>query len=245
LIAGTGDFGSSAPNDNLASLLTSAGYDVTESPTLPANLSSFSQVWWVDTNAPSSAEQSELVSFEAAGGGVFLTGERSCCETLNSADTSIINSVVVNGGITAGNQGDVCACAVADSVNLSVVGSLSQRPFLVTQWTPSQPGAIVGAPPSSVFSYYQPGGLSTKQVVAAAWDHSSLVGNGRLVVFMDINWSEPGLRATNWSDAAQNVALFLSGSTTPPGPPVTPGAAVIFGGQHLPLTGGWSSPSSR
>ena len=214
LIAGTGDAGWTAPTDSLASLLTNAGYAVTESPTVPSDLSSFGQVWWVDTNPPSSAVQAQLVSFEEAGGGVFLTGERPCCEALNSADTSMINSMVTAGGVTAGGQGDLCSCTTPDPVSPVVIGNLATRPFSVTQWTPSQPGGMVGVPDTSVFSTYH------GQVIAAAWDRSSLVGNGRLVVFMDINWDEPGFRASNWSDVAQNVALFLSGLSTPPGPVV-------------------------
>ena len=218
LIAGTGDGGWTASSDSLATLLFKAGYAVVESPTLPSKLTTFGQVWWVDTTPPSSAQQSQLVAFEKTGGGVFLTGERTCCEDLNSADTAMINSVVVGGGVTAGGQGNVCSCTAADLVNSSVVGSLSQKPFAVDHWTPSQPGGMLGVPDDSVFSYYQPGDITTRKVVAAAWDRSSLVGNGRLVVFMDMNWAEPGFRAANWSHVAQNVALFLSGLSASPGP---------------------------
>ena len=215
LIAGTGDGGWDAPVTSLAALLGSAGYDVTQLPTLPSDLSIFGQVWWVDTNAPSSAEQSQLVAFEHAGGGVFLTGDGSCCEPLNTADTSMINSMVTGGGVTAGGDGNLCTCTTALTVNSSVVGNLSQQPVAVSQWTVSQPGGMLGVPASSVFAYYQPGDISTRRTVAAAWDRASLIGNGRLVVFMDINWTEPGYRAANWSDVAQNVALFLSGLEQP------------------------------
>jgi len=76
---------------------------------------------------------------------------------------------------------------------------------------------MAGVPASSVFAYYQPGDLSSRQVAAAVWDRSSIVGNGRLAVFMDINWTESQWRATNWSDVAKNVAFFLSGLGSPPG----------------------------
>jgi len=132
----------------------------------------------------------------------------------------MINSMVVGGGVTAGGQGSICTCTTAMTVNQTVVGGLSQGPLAIDHWTASQPGGMLGVPDSSVFAYYQPGDISTRRVVAAAWDRSSLVGNGRLVVFMDINWSEPGFRGAHWSDVAQNVAFFLSGLTDPPGPPV-------------------------
>ncbi len=220
LIAGTGDGGWDAPVTSLASLLGSAGYNVTQLPTLPSDLSIFGQVWWVDTNAPSSAEQSQLIAFEHSGGGVFLTGDGSCCEPLNTANTSMINSMVTGGGVTAGGDGNLCTCTTALTVNASVVGNLSQQPVAVSQWTVSQPGGMHGVPASSVFAYYQPGDISTRRTVAAAWDRASLIGNGRLVVFMDINWTEPGYRAANWSDVAQNVALYLSSLSSPPGPVV-------------------------
>jgi Trypsin len=244
LIAGAGDGGWTSPNDNLAALFTSAGYQVTESATLPSDLSAFGQVWWIDTNAPSSAEQDQLVAFEAGGGGVFLTGElTSCCDLLNAADTAMINSVVVGGGVTAGGQGTVATSSIDMPVNSSVVGGLSQQPFAIDHWTPSQPGGMAGVPATSVFSYYQPGDITTRKVVAAAWDRASLVGHGRLVVFMDVNWDETGFQAANWSDVAQNVAFFLSGLTDPPGTPVTSGAS-IFASSPLAVPGLWTRPTA-
>ncbi|HEX7143837.1 MAG TPA: hypothetical protein VF225_00890 [Gaiellaceae bacterium] len=219
LVAGTGDVGSTVPNDNLTQQLTSAGYSVTESASLPADLSTFGQVWWIASNAPTSGEQNQLIDFVKSGRGVFLTGERPCCEALNAADQSIVNSVVVGGGITVGGQGDVCSCNTPLPVNPDVVGNVANQPFTVTTWQPAAPGGMANVPASSVFAYYQPGDLSTRQVAAAVWDRSSITGNGRLAVFMDINWTEPTYRATNWSDVAENVAFFLSGLGSPPSPP--------------------------
>ena len=231
LIAGTGDFGSTEPNDNLKQALTSAGYSVTESAALPADLSSFGQVWWVDATPPTSGEQSQLISFAESGKGVFLTGENnSCCSTLNTADQSMVNTIVSGDGITVGGQ-DVCCSltAIQYPVNSGVVGNLATQPHTVTSWTATFPGDISDMPDSSVFAYYQPDEITT--VVAAAWDRSSTVGNGRLVVFMDINWTEETWRAANWSDVAENVAFFLSGLTGPPTPPIllAPAAMVPAG----------------
>jgi hypothetical protein len=221
LVAGAGDGGYTEPDDNIAGALTGAGYQVTESATLPSDLSGFSQVWWVDIGPPSSAEQAQLVAFESAGGGVFLTGERSlCCTLLDSADTSMINSMVVGGGITAGGAAPDCTCGSALPVNPGLAPDLLSTPFTVDHWTPSLAGGMLGVPNSSVVAYYQPGDPSTRQVVAAAWDRPSLVGHGRLVVFMDVNWTEVGYRDSNWSDVTQNVAYYLSGLSALPGPPV-------------------------
>jgi hypothetical protein len=221
LIAGTGDFSNGTPtepNDNLTQALTAAGYSVTELPTLPADLSSFGQVWWVSASPMTTAEQNQLINFEETGRGVYLTGERPCCEDLNAADQTIVNSVVSGGGITVGNQGDVCGCNSPLPVNPTVVGNLATQPHTVTSWQPNAPGGMAGVPASSVFSYYQPDEFTT-QVAAAAWDRPSTVGQGRLAVFMDVNWPEAASRAANWSDVAENVALFLSGRSSPPSPP--------------------------
>jgi hypothetical protein len=221
LIAGAGDLGpNSEPNNNLAQALTAAGYSVTQSTTLPADISGFGQVWWVDATPPTSTEQNQLIAFAQSGKGVYLTGERPCCEDLNDADQSIVDAVVIGGNsITVGHQGDVCFCNDPLPVNPNVVGHLATTPHTVTSWTPDAPGGMAGVPDSSVFSYYQPA-PSTKQVVAAAWNRASTSGHGRLVVFMDINWLEAASSAANWSDVAENVAFFLSGLASPPTPPV-------------------------
>jgi hypothetical protein len=254
LIAGAGDFSNDVPtepNDNLAQALTSAGYSVTESPALPLDLSSFSQVWWVDATPPTQDEQNQLINFAQSGKGVFLTGERPCCEDLNAADQTIVNSVVVGGGITVGGQGDVCSCNTPLPVNPNVVGNLATLPHTITTWQPAAPGGMTNVPASSVFSYYQPGDLLSRQVVAAAWDRSSTVGNGRLVVFMDINWPEAAYRAANWSDVAENVAFFLSGLSSPPSPPilqapdtVVPAGPSLFGAQVQATPAQATAPAS-
>ena len=251
LVAGTGDLGSTEPNDNLTQLLSSAGYSVTESATLPGDLSGFGQVWWVDATPPTSGEQSQLISFAESGKGVFLTGENDpCCSSLNAADQSMVNSIVSGDGITVGGQNVCCAgTPIPYPVNSGVVGNLATQPRTVASWTATFPGGISGMPDSSVFAYYQPGDITTRQVVAAAWDGSTTVGNGRLVLFMDINWAEAAWRAANWSDVAQNVAFFLSGLTSPPGPVVTtanvvPAAAALLQAKGTLARTASSGPSS-
>jgi hypothetical protein len=234
LIAGPGDFSSGTPlepNNNLAQVLTGAGYSVTQSAALPADLTSFGQVWWVGATPPTAGEQTQLINFAQSGKGVYLTGENSgCCGALNTADQSMVNAMVAGGGITVGGA---CGCSPPFPVNSSVVGGVATDPFTVTSWQPSAPGAMGNVPASSVFSYSQP---NPSEVVAAVWDRASVVGNGRLVVFMDVNWPEVAYRAANWSDVAQNVAFFLSGLSNPPSPIVSPAgmvpmASTLFGAQ--------------
>ncbi len=246
LIAGTGDFGDTEPNNNLAQELTGAGYTVTEEPTLPADLSSFGQVWWVDATPPTAAEQNQLIAFAQSGKGVFLTGENAdCCGSLNAADQSMVNSIVSGGGITVGGQSVCCAgTAVAYPVNSSVVGNLATQPHTVTSWTATYPGLISGMPGSSIFAYYQPD-ESTTQVVAAAWDRASTVGNGRLVVFMDINWAESFWEGANWSDVAENVAFFLSGLSSPPSPILVAAPVAVTGPPETEPVATYAGVASR
>ena len=257
LIAGSGDSGDTEPNDNIANALTDAGYNVTKSASLPADLSNFGQVWWVDTNPPTSAEQDQLIAFAESGKGVFLTGEWTSGESgfldLDAADQSMVNSMLVSGEVTVG--GDPCDCTMAMPVNSTVVGNAATQPNTVTTWQVSRPGSITGVPESSVFSYYQPDELTT-QVLGAVWDRPSITGNGRLALFMDINWPEAFYRATNWSDVAENVAFFLSGLSSPPSPilfaspfastaPLGAGTLVTHGRAVSPTAGTSATSSTR
>jgi hypothetical protein len=222
LIVGNGNFGNTNANDNIKAALTSAGYTVTELPTLPADLSSFGEVWRVDDTAPTAAEQTQLVDFANSGKGVFLTGENftffSGDGSLNAADQAMVNSIVTGGGITVGGE-DVCCAGqtIAYPVNATVVGNLATQPHILTDWTATYPGTISGMPGSSVFAYYQETETTT-QTVAAAWDRPSTNGKGRLVLLMDINWAESAFQGANFSNVAENVAFFLSGLGSPPTP---------------------------
>jgi len=226
LIAGAGDaaFGgdtspyAAEPNDNIANALTAAGYTVTELATLPADLSSFGQVWWVDSNPPTGGEQSQLVAFAESGRGVFLTGEWDTFgASLNAADQSMVNTIVTAGGITLGGSGCCTGTPVAYSVNSGVVGNLATAPHTLTTWTPTYPGLISGMAASSVFASDAP-----TEVAAAAWNRAGTVGEGRLAVFMDINWAQAAWEGANFSDVAENVAFFLSGLSSPPAAPLAP-----------------------
>jgi hypothetical protein len=231
LIAGAGDSAFAAdnspsaaePNDNIASALTAAGYTVTEAVALPADLSGFGQVWWVDSDPPTAGEQDQLVAFAESGGGVFLTGEwQDFGANLNAADQTMVNSIVSAGGVTLGGAGCCAATPVAYSVNSGVVGKLATAPHTITTWTPTYPGLISGIAASSVFASDSP-----TEVAAAAWNRGSTVGEGRLVVFMDINWAQAAWAGANFSDVAENVAFYLSGLSSPPPPPIAP--ALKFG----------------
>lgn len=219
LIAGTGWEQGEIPA--LTDLLRSAGYTVTTSSTLPADLSSYGQVWWVGLQPPPASGVDQLSAFARAGGSLYLTGERPCCEALNSADTTIINRLVVSvGGITFGGLGDFSPRT--QPVNPGAPGGLASTPFAIDTWAVGAPGGMTNVARRHVFASTGTGGNGTP--LAAAWDARDVVGGGRVVVFMDINWLSSSYRGANWGRVAQNVALFLSGRAAPPGPTVATSA---------------------
>jgi hypothetical protein len=176
----------------------------------------------LDDASDESVEEAErhtgerLVAFANAGGGVYLTGERICglCEALNATVSPVVNALVhTAGGIKVGGLGDAANCSCFISVNQTVIGGLATTPYRVTQWHVGAPGAMGNVAPENVLTF------AGAKVTGAAWGPEQS-GNGRLVVLMDIDWLRPEYRAGTWGDFAQNIALFLSGMSAPPGPRV-------------------------
>jgi hypothetical protein len=219
LIFGSGNFGDPTSLNNAKTVLDGAGYSATvaASDALPADLTPYAQVWHVSTSPPSVADQDRLVAFARAGGGVYLTGERPCCEGVNASAASIVNRLVVTvGGVQVGGLGDPYYAVGPLPVRSTVTGGLAARPFSLTTWQPAAPGGIGNVSGDNVFV------LAPDEAtpVAAAWGRDDVVGGGALVLMMDINWLEPSYwDATTAPQVAQNVALFLSGLSSPPAQP--------------------------
>lgn len=201
---------------DLQSELVADGYQVTYSSSLPADLSSFDQVWSIDIGATTQDDVARLTTYARSGRSLFLTGENPWLESGNADDELIVNGLVVSvGGIRVGGQGEqgIGGIATPFPVNQDVTSDLAKRPFALDTWSVTYAGGLGNVADRNVFA------RSTSGVpVAAAWDTADVVGGGRLVVFMDINWLSQGYRAANWTEVAQNVALFLSGSTRAPAP---------------------------
>lgn len=193
---------------NVESFLEGSGYEVDVEWFLPDDLSGYGSIWHFGTEAPIiPADADRLVRFAAAGGGLYLTGERPCCELLNASVEEILNAIVVRDGrIAVGGQGDACGCRVAMPVNPGAAGNVAVQPFSLTTWTAIAPGVISNVGADNVFASYG------DQVTAAVWDRTEVIGGGRVAVFMDINW----LQSYEWDEATakeitQNLALFLNG----------------------------------
>jgi RHS repeat-associated protein len=215
LIFGLGDEGDTEPITNLEALLQSDGYNVTvdKKASLPSSIASYGSIWWVDaSDVISSSNASKLESFVKAGGGLYLTGERPCCEANNQEDQFIIDNLVTGGGVGVGGQGDANDPSQAENVNRSVEDGVG---IFLSTWTPSAPGGMTGVAPQSVFTstQFSSGTLAT----GAVWDGSQLSGgSGRLAILMDVNW----LESEYWDAATvpgivESLATFLTKGSPP------------------------------
>ncbi len=217
LVFGRGDYGSREPRDNLATLLTAFGYQVTTADDLPSDLSSFGAVYYVGTDALTSGDIDSLVQFAETGRGLYLTGERPCCEGLNASNTEIANRLVkltLEGGIAIGGQGDPYYEVGSVPINPEAAGSVATRPYPLTTWRVAAPGGMGNVYGDNVFAYAGTG--DSKVPVAAVWDATDINGGGRLAILMDINWLESSYWDENAVPIAANLAVFLSGYASLP-----------------------------
>ena len=217
LIFGLGDETTGSADDvaNLQRYLTDAGYNVTVagSGSLPGSLSDYQMVWYLDATASiSSTDQQSLVSFVRSGGGLYLTGERPCCESMNTGDQAIVNALLPSGGVTIGGLGDK---GNSNSINDGVIDGIATTPNVLSTWTPSAPGGINGVRPANVLAMD-----STGAVTGAAWESGQMNGSGRLAILMDVNWLQSSYQdPVTAPQIVQNLAWFLTkGKVTPPLP---------------------------
>jgi hypothetical protein len=234
LIVGTGDYGNVSGADWLNSTLTGDGYTVVEryADSLPADLRPFDQIWVYTTNGLSTTDQNRLVSYAESGHGVYLTGERPCCEAANESDSAIVNQVVPGGGVTIGGLGDPFYAYGQVQLNPTAVGGSTTTPYAPTAWTVDAPGGMDGVSGDNVFASVSGPGST---VLGAVWDSSEVTGGGRVAVLMDINWCEQWeLDPVTAPQISADLALFLSGLSAPPSPPSDPVATpVSVGGTSL------------
>jgi len=199
-------FGSfSVPSGPPVTELAALGHSVTQMTTLPPDLSPYDVIWYVGINVLTAAEQSALAAFLAGGGGVYLTGERPCCETSNDAVETLVNTVVVGASVTVGDQGDISG---PYAFNPAAVGGITTTPNALTEWSPAAPGGLAATAGLDADNILTTGAGGVP--VAAVWDSSELAGGaGRLVLMMDVNWFTMSGR----EQPIENLQTFLgSGS---------------------------------
>ena len=191
------------------------------SPTLPADLSAYGTIWYVGAfSAISSADQTRLAQFLSRGGGLYLTGERQCCQTLNSSVQSLLRTVVVNGTtIVVGSTRDFFPPAgeplLPAAFNSGARGNVTTTPNTLTAWFPNGPGEILGISGANVLSTLGEG------IVAGVWNESDLAGGaGRIILMMDVDWlanaqSLEGCDALCRQRIIENFLVFLDDPSAP------------------------------
>lgn len=100
--------------------------------------------------------------------------------------------------------------------NPGAIDGLTSDPFDVTEVVVDAPGGMDGVEGANVLA----SAPDNDTPVAAAWNASDLAATGRLVVVMDVNWLDPSRKGPQAEALVQNLALFLSGLSSPPGDPV-------------------------
>lgn len=200
LIFGSGDYGNTEPITDLQALLNDDGWPTDVATSLPTNLSQYKAIWFVDAeNSLTAGEETQLEKFVRTGKGLYLTGERPCCDTLNQSDGTVIDSLVAGGAVQVGGLGDVDYANTFEPVNLSAIDGLTRHPNFTSEWNPDAPGGLAGVSSANVTTT-APGGVPT----GAAWDQSSMTnGKGRLAIQMDVNWLE-------WTDTAEQANTLLA-----------------------------------
>jgi FecR protein len=189
------------------------------SPNLPADLSAFGTIWYVGAfNAIGAADQTRLAQFLANGGGLYLTGERECCQALNDSIQSLLRRVVVGGNsIVVASPNDFLLPA---AFNPTARGGITMKPNVLTSWFPNGPGEIFGISGANVLA------TIGDTIVSGVWNEADLMGNaGRIVLMMDINWLSDDRSPAPCNDACRRaiIANFLAFLDDPAAPIVLSG----------------------
>jgi hypothetical protein len=186
----------------LESELTGLGHTVTRSTSLPVDLSPFDTIWVLALAALTVGEQTQLTAFVTAGGGLHLTGERPCCEPQNDSNEAIVNALVVGGGVTVGDQGDISG---PYPFNPAALGGITSTPNALATFTPIASGGIagIGSLPDENILATGAGGVP----VGAVWGPADLGGGGAITLLMDVNWASS--ISAEEVDMIENIQTFL------------------------------------
>ncbi|WP_230467776.1 Ig-like domain-containing protein [Lujinxingia vulgaris] len=184
--------------NDLEVVLTAQGHTVTNVATLPADLQGFDSIWsFYATQALPANERNALQAFVERGGGVYVTGERPCCEVNNDSVQALVNALT-NDGVQVGDLGDIAAPYVFEP---AAIGGITTTPNVLTTVQMNAAGGMSGVPAENVIIRGEGG-----TPVGAAWTSSDMVGGrGRMVVAMDINWMQSSEAAT----FSENIQTFL------------------------------------
>ncbi|HLB20637.1 MAG TPA: GDSL-type esterase/lipase family protein [Solirubrobacteraceae bacterium] len=165
-----------------AAVLRSLGYTVTVSETLPPDLSPYTSVWVIRAFiALYPDEDIELAEYVKGGGRLYLTGtSATSSEEINESDQIIAGAVLKNQQVLVGSQG-----ASPDNLrfNPAAENGATRTPHLLNRFLANWPGRISGLRSRNILA------SDGTHAVGALFDERDMQsGQGRLVIYMDINW---------------------------------------------------------
>ncbi|MFO0553575.1 MAG: MYXO-CTERM sorting domain-containing protein [Polyangiaceae bacterium] len=188
-----------------ATVLSGLGHNVTtvisSNPSLPADLTVFDTIWVIELPAITSIASS-LRSFVEGGGGLYMSGERPCCESLNSSIRNMLGGMyrfpVPVGG--QGEGGDQFSASPFDPFGITTI------PNAVPQWQAGAAGLIGTLPPKH--AVFVDGQSKPGSVALAPEDLNK--GIGCTYVAMDLTFWTAGVYPMQDKGAlAQNIENFL------------------------------------
>jgi hypothetical protein len=199
LVFGSADNG--IEGDDAAATLRSLGALVDRSATLPADLSPYSSIWYVEAyEGLSSDEQTRLEDYVRLGGSLYLTGERPCCEVLNASVQAVLHELLKDQDVTIGGMGDIDG---PFTFNPGVADGVANEPNLLVDFVPHSPGGMAGIGGVSARNVFASNGVTP---VGAIWDNADMrSGTGRIALLMDIDWLADDAR----TPIVENIQNFL------------------------------------
>ncbi|MES1183597.1 MAG: MYXO-CTERM sorting domain-containing protein [Myxococcales bacterium] len=192
---------------NAADILEALGHDVTRvislSAALPTDLSAFDSVWVVQVTAPTGVEETRLVDFVRAGGGLYLTGENhTCCSAVEASIQNLVTRLTPDLTNIA-NAGVIGEEWVAGTDTWGITSTPNEIP----KWLVAAPGSMSQIPARNQV-YQDSAGDKTGM---AAWAGEYLnQGGGCLFVSMDLSfWLDTLHPEIDKTPYAENVQHFL------------------------------------
>lgn len=191
----------------VADLLEELEHDVTReislTAALPTDLSGFDSVWIVQVPETTGVEQTTLVEFVKAGGGLYLTGENhACCAGLKASIQNIVNRLIPDITMMT-NAGDMSDEWVAATDTWGITSTPNSVQTLLTKAT----GSMTQIPQRNEV-YKDAAG---DKIGMAAWTGEYLKeGGGCIVVNMDSSfWLDVVHPEIDKSPYVENVQRFL------------------------------------
>jgi hypothetical protein len=168
---------------------------------LPPSLDGYTSIWYIEAYSGLSAEdQARLASYIRAGGSVYLTGERPCCEVLNDGVEAVLHSVLKDQDIRIGGLGDIDG---PFTFHPSVTDHVASFPNLLVDFVPDSPGGMAGIVDISSHNVFASNGTTA---VGGVWPEGDMqTGQGRVALLMDIDWLDNPERVP----IIQNIQNFL------------------------------------